>query len=261
MATTYQSKFADTMKIIAEQTLKHRLWLGDRWTDTEAGKGQEVKLLEYACGPGVVSMVSICIAILRYCVSRLIILQKTLAPFLTKVIGIDVSEQMVAEFNRNASTVGLSNKMIGYKADLLAEPAPQEFSGLEYNDFDVIAVSMALHHFEHPDVALQRLAARLKRGGSFMIIDLIPSSDHEHDQPHHDQSHCHDHVKKQGHDFGDATHTVKTHGFSRGDMEELFKGAGLGAGFDYELIPDQLTFKKGDKTHYKTAFIARAQRT
>lgn len=194
------------------------------------------------------------------------------------MVGIDVSEQMVAEFNRNASTIGLSDKMVGYKADLLAEPAPQEFSGPEYNDFDVVAVSLALHHFEHPDVALQRLAGRLKKGGSFMIIDLIPSSGHEHEHSNsdghkhghgpehghghgHDQPHCHDHTKKQGHDFGDAGHTVKTHGFSREDMEELFKDAGLGVGFDYELIPDQLTFKKGDKTHYKTVFIARAQRT
>ena len=76
MAATYQSKFADSMKIIAEQTLKHRLWLSDRWTDTEAGKGQEVKLLEYACGPGVVSMVSICIAMLRYRISRLTYLKR-----------------------------------------------------------------------------------------------------------------------------------------------------------------------------------------
>lgn len=181
---------------------------------------------------------------------------------------------MVAEFNRNASTIGLTDKMIGYKADLLADAPPGEFSGPEYKDFDVVAVSMALHHFEHPDVALQRLASRLKKGGSFMIIDLIPSSghDHEHGEGHgnshghhghghgHDQPHSHDHAKKQGHDFGDAAHTVKTHGFSRDDMEKLFKDAGLGVGFEYELIPDQLIFKKGDKTHHKTVFIARAQR-
>lgn len=172
---------------------------------------------------------------------------------------------MVAEFNRNASTIGLTDKMIGYKADLLADNAPGEFSGPEYKDFDVVAVSMALHHFEHPDVALQRLASRLKKGGSIMIIDLIPSSghDHEHGEGHghgHDQPHSHDHAKKQGHDFGDAAPTVKTHGFSRDDMEKLFKDAGLGVGFEYELIPDQLIFKKGDKTHHKTVFIARAQR-
>jgi hypothetical protein len=43
-------------------------------------------------------------------------------------------------------------------------------------------------------------------------------------------------------------------------MENLLKDAGLSTGFDYELIPDQLIFKKGDKTHHKTVFIARAQR-
>ena len=81
MAATYQSKYADSMKIIAEQTLKHRLWLSDRWTDTEAGKGQEVKLLEYACGPGVVSMVSISIAVLRYHISRLTYCKRPSHPF------------------------------------------------------------------------------------------------------------------------------------------------------------------------------------
>lgn len=181
------------------------------------------------------------------------------------MIGIDVSEQMVAEFNRNASTIGLSDKMIGYKADLLAEPAPEEFSGPDYTEFDVLAVSMALHHFEYPDVALQRLASRLKKGGSFMIIDLIPGSGHDHGQgdgnghSHGHHGHGHGHAK-EGHDFGDAAHTVKTHGFSREDMEKLFKDAGLGAGFDYELIPEQFIFEKGGKTHHKTVFIARAQR-
>jgi hypothetical protein len=71
-ATAYQSKFAESLKIIAAQTLKHRLWLSDRWTDTEAGKGQEVKLLEYACGPGVVSMVSVFMLLLLFLKLRLI---------------------------------------------------------------------------------------------------------------------------------------------------------------------------------------------
>ncbi|KAJ5174365.1 uncharacterized protein N7482_000242 [Penicillium canariense] len=239
MAATYQSKFADSMKILSNQTLKHRLWLGDRWTDTEAGRGQEIKMLEYACGPGVIST--------------------TLAPFLTKVVGIDVSEKMVNEFNRNSSAIGLSNKMIGYKADLLAEPAPAEFSGPEFTDFDLVVVSMALHHFEHPDMALQRLATRLKKGGAFLIIDLVPHSGHDHENDHgHGHSHGHG---KPGHDFGEAAHTVKTHGFSQQDMENLFQDAGLDTQFKYEVIPEELVFKTEEKTHRKTVFIARAQRT
>jgi predicted transcriptional regulator len=57
MATAYKDRFANIMKTLSEQTLKHRSWISDRWTDTEAGKGQEIKMLEYACGPGVISMV------------------------------------------------------------------------------------------------------------------------------------------------------------------------------------------------------------
>ncbi|KAF7713657.1 Uncharacterized protein PECH_001130 [Penicillium ucsense] len=219
MASTYQTKFADSMKIIAEQTAKHRLWISDRWSDTESGKGQELKMLEYACGPGVVSM--------------------TLAPFVTKVIGVDIADQMLAEFQNNAKTIGLGDKMIGFKADLLSDTAAEDFSGPEFHDFDVVAVSMSLHHFQQPDVALQRLASRLKKGGSMMIIDLVPSSAKE---------------------FGDAAPTVKTHGFTKEDMRKLFAYAGLDKGFDYEVIPDQLKWEKPEGTLTKTIFIARAQR-
>ena len=57
MAASYQERFASSMKILAEQTLKHRLWISDRWTDTLTGQDRDVQMLEYACGPGVVSMV------------------------------------------------------------------------------------------------------------------------------------------------------------------------------------------------------------
>jgi hypothetical protein len=58
MATEYKDTFANAMKTLSEETLNHRLWLSDRWADTETGKDNDVKMLEYACGPGVISMVS-----------------------------------------------------------------------------------------------------------------------------------------------------------------------------------------------------------
>jgi hypothetical protein len=58
MATTYKDSFAQSLKMLSEQTVKHRSWISDRWVDTEAGKRQEIKMLEYACGPGAISMVS-----------------------------------------------------------------------------------------------------------------------------------------------------------------------------------------------------------
>ncbi|CAI7607573.1 unnamed protein product [Penicillium pancosmium] len=241
MATNYKDRFASAMKTLSDQTLEHRLWLSDRWTDTEAGQDNEVKMLEYACGPGVISM--------------------TLAPYLSKVVGIDVSDNMIDEFNRNAQLIDIADKMVGYKADLLSDSVPAKFSGPDFTEFDMVTVSMALHHFEYPQMALQRLGSRLNKDGVCMIIDILSRSGHDHG---HGDGHGHGHghgEEKHGHNFGDAAHTVKTHGFSQEDMQKLFEGAGLGRGFKYEVIPEELVFNKGEKTHNVTVFIARAQRS
>lgn len=170
------------------------------------------------------------------------------------------------EFNRNANAVNVASKMTGYVSDLLAEPVAIDFTGPKFNEFDVLTVSMALHHFEDPDMALQKLAKRLKNGGVCYIIDLVPQPgtvhDHGHGHAHshgHGHGHSHDEHAKHQHEFGDAAHTVKTHGFSKEDMQKLFQGAGLSVKFDYEVLPEPLVFNKEGKTFEKTAFIARAQ--
>lgn len=172
---------------------------------------------------------------------------------------------MVNEFNRNAESLGFSDRMTAYNADLLAERVPEEYSGPDFYELDVVTISMALHHFEHPGLALQRLAPRLKKGGVCYIIDFVPSSGHDHVHSHGQGDggkHDHDHKHGHGHgsEFGDAAHTVKTHGFSKEDMQKLFEGAGLTLGFDYQELPEPLVFNKEDKTFSKTAFVARVQR-
>ena len=165
---------------------------------------------------------------------------------------------MIEEFNRNASTLALTHKVTGHKADLLSDHVPGKFAAPTFNNFDVLAVSMALHHFEHPDRALQRLGERVKKGGVCFIIDLVAHSGHGHD---HEHSHGPEHGRQQHkEEFGDAAHTVKTHGFSRDDMQKLFQGAGFNARFDYEVLPQPVVFTKAEKTISKTVFMARAQR-
>lgn len=171
---------------------------------------------------------------------------------------------MVDEFNRNANAVDMASKMTGYNADLLGEPVASEFSGPEFNEFDVLTVSMALHHFEDPDMALQKLAKRLKSGGVCYIIDFVPQTGSVHDHGHghahsHGHGHGHDEHAKRQNEFGDAAHTVKTHGFTKEHMKKLFQGAGLTVKFDYEVLPEPLVFTREEKTFEKTAFIARAQ--
>ncbi|KAJ5730711.1 S-adenosyl-L-methionine-dependent methyltransferase [Penicillium malachiteum] len=230
MATTYKAQFASSLKTVSEQTLKNREWISDQWIDT-VNPNQEVRMLEYACGPGIISM--------------------TLAPFLTQVIGMDVSGNMIKEFNSNAATLGLADKVIGHECDLLADTPSPDFAGPPYVDLDIVTVSMALHHFEHPFLALQRLGERVKQGGTCFIIDLIPQPDHGHD-------HGHNHAHKT--DFGEASHTVKTHGFSEESMRKLFEEAGFNSEFKYKAIDQPLEFIKDGKPFSIRVFFARAQR-
>ncbi|KAJ5707703.1 S-adenosyl-L-methionine-dependent methyltransferase [Penicillium malachiteum] len=230
MATTYKSQFASSLKTVSELTLKNREWISDQWTDT-VDPNQEVRMLEYACGPGIISM--------------------TLAPFFTQVIGMDVSQSMIKEFNDNAATLGLSDKVTGHECDLLADTPPPDFAGPPYMDLDMVIVSMALHHFEHPLLALQRLGERVKQGGTCFIIDLIPQSHHSHDYGH-------GHAHKT--DFGEAAHTVKTHGFSEETMQKLFEDAGFNSEFKYKAIDQPLEFIQDGKSRSMRIFFARAQR-
>ncbi|CAG7917701.1 unnamed protein product [Penicillium olsonii] len=228
LATSYTGRFADASRMLASQTVQHRNWISERWTDTAAGKSKEIRMLEYACGPGVVSM--------------------SLAPFVTQIIGVDISDNMVAEFNRNANSLGLADKAIGYKADLLAEnSAAQEIESACAN-LDMVTISMALHHFENPSTALKRLSERLNKGGVCYIIDLVAHTD----------AHGHAHEQHKD-DFAEAAHTIKTHGFSSEDMQRLFEGAEL-TGFKYEVLSEPLTFSTEERSFSKTVFVARAQR-
>ncbi|RJE17786.1 Methyltransferase domain protein [Aspergillus sclerotialis] len=222
MASTYKDNFANVVESLSNLTRDRRLWMSDKWTDTEAGKGQEIKMLEYACGPGHVSI--------------------ALAPYVTKVIGLDVSDNMISEFNKNAQEANLSDKMTGRKGDLLAESFSEEMNSPEIFDFDLVVISVALHHFENPGLAMKRLGERLKKGGVCFIIDFVPAQHHEFDK-----------------EFAEAGKTVKSHGFSREQTWELFEGAGLSEGFEYEVIQEPINFTKDGKTFEKTIFVAKAK--
>ncbi|RDK47474.1 putative SAM-dependent methyltransferase [Aspergillus phoenicis ATCC 13157] len=228
LAKSYTNDFKSVLEFICRLVDGHRPWISDAWVDTEAGKGKEIKMLEYACGTGPVSL--------------------TLAPFVSKIVGLDVSDNMISEYNKNAEKAGYGDKMVALKGDLLAETAPAELSGPEYFDFDLVVVSMALHHFERPELAMARFSERLKKGGVCVIVDIVPD-DHHH-------GHCH----KVEHGFGDAEHTVKSHGFTTEQIQQLYGGAGLGMGFKYDISKEQVVFRKDGKEHLKTIFIARGQR-
>ncbi|KAA8649764.1 hypothetical protein EYZ11_001690 [Aspergillus tanneri] len=232
MSKSYKTDFSSALETLYRTVQSRRLWISDKWTDTEAGKGKEIKVLEYACGPGTTSL--------------------ALAPFVTQLIGLDIADGMVNDYNNNAREAGLADKMVGYKGDLLAETVPADLSGPEFFDFDVVIVSMALHHFEKPDLALKRFGERLKKGGTCFIIDMVPD--------HHSHGHSHYDLPSLSDEFKETGETIKTHGFERADMQKLYDGAGVGMNFDYQVVDETLAFKKEGHDFSKTIFVARAQR-
>lgn len=170
---------------------------------------------------------------------------KALAPFLTEAVGLDVSDSMVDEFNKDAQEAGLSDRLVAYRGNLVAETVSAEFSDPKFFDFDLVLIGSALHHLADPGLALKRLADRLKKGGVCLVIDFLP---HGHDDHKNDEN------------WGDAAHTTNVHGFSSHDMEKLFENAGLSANFDYKVLEKPLVFTQNGVTRSKPVFMARAQR-
>lgn len=114
-------------------------------------------MLDYACGDGVIS--------------------RALKPHFASVIGMDVSSVMLEKYDATVSKLGLStNEMMGVRGDLLGDAVQTEpsLSEKELSNFDLIAVSMALHHFEDPALSMKKLVSRLKTGGTILIIDWAP---------------------------------------------------------------------------------------
>ncbi|KAL2853772.1 S-adenosyl-L-methionine-dependent methyltransferase [Aspergillus pseudoustus] len=221
---TYKTDFRKGIETLVKVAQTQRTWVSEVWADTEAGKGKTLKMLEYACGPGHISI--------------------ALAPFVNRGVGMDISDGMIDEFNKNVREAGISDKMTGIKANLLVNSSPAELSGSEYFDFDIVVVSMALHHFEHPEKALKCLGERLKKGGVMMIVDLVPE-------------HLHDHGL---HQMGEVVQTISKHGFSAEEMQKMYVNAGADNGFKYQVIEEPLEFTKDGNTFHKTIFVARGQK-
>lgn len=183
-------------------------WLGLRAQSTSDSR--PVKLLDYACGSGIASTVSK--ACLYPCPleMHLLILAKALAPYVSTLRGIDISEGMVEQYNAAAQRQGLSEKqMRGVRGDLLADST--ELNEPDLFGFDVAVMSAALHHVENPEKMVQKLAERLAPGGTLVILDGVAPSESGCGVPPAHQ----------------ASHTVTRQGFKKQEMLDMFRDAGL----------------------------------
>ncbi|XXH05782.1 hypothetical protein Hte_012220 [Hypoxylon texense] len=167
---------------------------------------REVRLLDYACGTGMMT--------------------RALAPYTTQCVGIDISENMVAAYNSRAEYQGISpDEMHAIVGDLAAADGPQPADLLTHprlsgRPFDVATVGGGLHHFADPELAAERLARRLRPGGVLLVWDFAP-----HGPPRED-----------GARYARGGRSVLHHGLSEDRVRAMFERAGVGEGFELVVL-------------------------
>jgi SAM-dependent methyltransferase len=183
------------------------------------------KLLDYACGTGLVS--------------------KALWQNFDCVRAIDISPEIVTAYNAHFASSGVAasrvcaeaGDLVGYESEpyLLRN---QERS--EWCDFDVVIAGFCFRHFDDEKLAMQRLVQRLRNGGVLCVFDVVLSeqSSKKRERPKH------------------SFDVVKVSGFSEETMRALLCGAGL-CKIVFEVLDESIVVG-GDQR--RQVFIARGQR-
>ncbi|KAI1392191.1 S-adenosyl-L-methionine-dependent methyltransferase [Hypoxylon trugodes] len=247
-ASTYDSRHSKLNERLTKEIQARLDWIGVDWAvndDTDddsvedadedtnrpeeefgpAKAKKEVRLLDYACGTGMMS--------------------RALVPYTTQCLGIDISEGMVAAYNSRAENQGLSrDEMHAVVGDLIVadEPQPAELSDSRFFGFDVATVGGGLHHFADPELAAERLVQRLRPGGVLLVWDFLPHG------PWH----------------GHGGNSVLHHGLSEERVRSMFERAGAGKGFSLEVLgsgisPGQCVHGEAEPLR-REVFLARGEK-
>jgi SAM-dependent methyltransferase len=219
---------------VSDALRERKDWLAVNWYDpAEPKTDRQVRLLDYACGRGAIT--------------------KALGPWVTTIRGVDVSDGMVEKYNETARESGMSEaQAYAVVGDLIGEQVPEYLLGEEFKNFDVAAIGLGFHHFDDPLRCLQRLKERLIVGGQLIIIDFLPFNK---GQFGHGHGHGHSHEHKQV----DMGHTIKHSGFTKEEMERLYKEAGL-VDFGMDILEEPAIMELDSGTQERTIFIAKGKR-
>lgn len=148
---------------------------------------------------------------------------------------------MIAAYNERmqSSTVPNATATLG---DLVAaEVSPSLSDPKTPRDYDIAAIGLGFHHFEDPQLCVERLAERLKpKTGVVLIIDWLPEM-------------------HGGGAMDSMKHTIKHHGFDEEKMRGIFERAGL-VDFGFAVLEEPLVLEMKGKRVEKTAFLARGRR-
>lgn len=247
------------MRQIVENLHSHMDWIGIKTTATESTTSQNapVRMLDYACGSGIASRVPKHFPCpIGSKESLKLIMIQALFPFVSEVRGIDVSGKMVEQYNKSARSHGVPESQIfaiqGDLAAPLTEASHPSLGGSDFSQFDLIVISMALHHIDDPKVLIERLVERLNEGGVLVVIDwTLDQKGRQGRQP-----------SEGGHNLQDAphpaAHTVSYEGFSKDQMSTMLRCAGCSE-TDY-LVLDEPTKVPAEIGGQKQLFFARGRK-
>lgn len=136
---------SDTFDLWAEKADDQ---VADRFR-TALGKAGQGRVLDVACGPGVVTA--------------------AIAPRATSVVAFDATEEMLEKAGARCAKAGLRNVLFR-RGD--AESLP-----FEDGQFDGLVTRLAVHHFANPQRAIDEMFRVLRPQGIAVIADVVSSED------------------------------------------------------------------------------------
>ena len=155
---------------------------------------------------------------------------------------------MVEQYNRLAQKHGYDSSAMhavhGDFVDARTNPSV-DLDGPEFSDFDLITMSMALHHVEDPESLIKTLSGRLRVGGVLLIIDWVSAS----------ESGCSSAGPPAD---GPVRHIVAYMGFERRQLDDWFANSGLET-FGWRWFSSQSELP-GEMGGAKQGFLARAMK-
>ncbi|KAK3191506.1 hypothetical protein K4F52_002321 [Lecanicillium sp. MT-2017a] len=177
------------------------------WMGVRNNSNEPLTMLDYACGNGVVS--------------------RAMAKHIPIIRGMDISSGMVEQYNDQAAKAGHApSAMHAVQGDIVESAAT---TSTPQPTYDLIIMSLALHHVQDPNGLIAKLAQQLKpRTGVLVILDWI----------HPEESGRGDWMKTVEASDNPARHTVTRPGFKEDDLKGVFAQAGL-EGWKWERFDEE----------------------